>query len=79
MATKKTGTPPPEPPTAGTLTPLLTVPDVCRLLKLSRASLYRLERDGRLIPIRVRKSAPRWREQDIEAYLNSCRGHGERT
>ena len=59
------------PPPEGPLRPLLKMHDVCRILGLSRASVNRLERSGALTPIRVTKNSVRWRERDVEAYLDS--------
>lgn len=50
--------------------PLLTVIEACRILRISRPTLYRLINTGRL---RAHFVAKQWllRQKDIEAYLES--------
>ena len=59
---------------------LLTIADVCGMLKLSRRSIYRLQKDGSLpAAIRIGPRAARWREKDITDFVNSRPGVTERT
>jgi len=51
----------------GMLPLLLTVADTCRLLNLSRQTLWRLDQDGLLTPVKVR-GASRYRRDDITAF-----------
>jgi excisionase family DNA binding protein len=50
--------------------PLLTAPEVCKALRISRQLLYALVRQGKLKAYRV---ARKWRfdEQDVRRYLES--------
>ena len=51
---------------------LLNIADVCGMLKLSRRSIYRLQKDGSLpAAIRIGPRASRWRETDIATFLAS--------
>ena len=47
---------------------LLTVPQTCAVLGISRQSLWRLARDGALVPAKVRGST-RYRRSDVEAFV----------
>ena len=59
---------------------LLNIADLCGLLKLSRRSIYRLQKDGSLpAAIRIGPRAARWRLKDIEAFVSSRSGVTERT
>lgn len=51
--------------------PLLTVPDACRLLSISRATLYRLMSDRIIRPVRIGGSV-RFRPSDLEAFVSEC-------
>jgi excisionase family DNA binding protein len=57
------------------LEPLLTVRAVCRVLGISKPTLYRLIHSGELMPVRVSKS-PRFLPADIRAYLERQREAG---
>lgn len=48
---------------------LLTTGDVCERLKISRSTLYRLRKAGKIGYVLVRGSI-RYRMEDIEAFLN---------
>jgi len=54
------------------LEPLLTFEAVCRLLGVSKPTLYRIVRSGELPAIRVSQS-PRFARDDIRAYLERHR------
>ena len=54
-------------PGGGPLPLLLTVADTCRLLNLSRQTLWRLDREGGLHPVRIRGAA-RYRRSDVEKF-----------
>jgi excisionase family DNA binding protein len=54
------------------LEPLLTVADVCKLLAVSKQTLYRLLRAGELTPSRVGDRL-RFRPDDVRAYLERNR------
>jgi prophage regulatory protein len=57
----------------------LRVRDVCTLTKLSRATLWRMERAGRF-PHKVKLStrAVGWRMSDVDAWIaGRCEGEGE--
>lgn len=51
--------------------PLLTVPEACRYLSISRAKLYRLMGDGTIWPVRIGGSI-RFRPADLEAFVDEC-------
>lgn len=48
---------------------LLTRREVMELLNISRATLYRLEVAGDLVPISIGRKSMRYRMSDIEAFL----------
>ncbi len=52
---------------------LLSVPEVMNLLKVSRTSLFRWQKNGYLEPIKTGGRC-RYRKSDIEALLNQGRG-----
>jgi putative molybdopterin biosynthesis protein len=52
---------------------LLTVNAVAELLAISRDSVYRLVRQGELVPYRVGERL-RFRPEEIDAYLERSRG-----
>jgi excisionase family DNA binding protein len=54
------------------LEPLLTVNSICKLLDVSRQTLYRLIHAGELVPIRVSKS-PRFAPDEVRRYLERQR------
>ena len=59
---------------------LLTIQDVSKRLKLSRRSIYRLQKDGAMpAAIRIGPRAARWKEADITDFVNSRPGVTERT
>jgi len=61
-----------------TLDTVVRIGDVCAATKLSRSTIWRLERDGRF-PRRVKLSirAVGWRAADIEAWLKTrCDAQG---
>ena len=59
---------------------LLNIADVCGMLKLSRRSIYRLQKDGSLpAAIRIGPRAARWREKDIADFVNGRPRATERT
>ncbi|MBL7077515.1 MAG: helix-turn-helix domain-containing protein [Kiritimatiellae bacterium] len=61
--------------TDGAIQPLLlTVPQTCTVLGISRQSLWRLAHDGALVPTKVRGST-RYRWADVESF---ARGDTER-
>lgn len=50
---------------------LLKIDDVLRLSTLSRATLYRLIKEGKFpAPIKF-KSASRWKESDVNEWINN--------
>ena len=51
--------------------PLLTVPEACRYLSISRAKLYRLMGDGTIWPVRIGGSV-RFRPSDLESFVDEC-------
>ena len=51
--------------------PLLTVPEACRHLAISRATLYRLMADGSIWPVRIGGSV-RFRPSDLGAFVSTC-------
>lgn len=58
---------------------LMKRPEVEELLGMGRSSIYRLMREGHFPePIRVGRSAVRWRRSELEAFLAGCpRATGE--
>ncbi|HDH25480.1 MAG TPA: helix-turn-helix domain-containing protein [Actinobacteria bacterium] len=54
---------------------LLTVADVCEVLSISRATVYRLRDDDLTFPdpIYVTNRGPRWRARDLDAWVESRR------
>jgi excisionase family DNA binding protein len=59
-------------PLADSLSPLLSINQVARLLGISRKTLYALIRRGDLLPIRVGERL-RFDQADIRAYLERQR------
>lgn len=55
---------------------LLTVPEVCARLSVSRQSLYRLLKTDPMFPRPVypARRAPRWRDDDIAAWIDRLSG-----
>lgn len=65
-------------PTSPIVTPLLTTADVCALLRVSRQTLWELrKRAGFPMAIVLNNSvgtgSPRWRREEVEAFLESRR------
>lgn len=56
---------------------LLTFAEVRRLLKVSRSTLYRLIKSGRLPVVYVAPRTPRIRMEDVEALLKPSAGGRE--
>lgn len=52
---------------SGPLPLLLTVADTCRLLNLSRQTVWRLDKDGALKSVKIR-GATRYRRADVEKF-----------
>ncbi len=52
---------------------LLTVNEVAALLRVSRFSIYRLVRQGDLVPYRV-GDRMRFRPEEVDGYLEKTRG-----
>ena len=52
---------------------LLNSGDVCRQLKISRQTLWRLSKSGELAPVKVR-AGTRYRRSDLENYVDSLSG-----
>jgi len=48
--------------------PLLTVPELARVLRIGRTSVYRLVKSGSIRPVVVGERL-RFRPEDVEAYL----------
>ena len=48
--------------------PLLTVPELARVLRIGRTSVYRLVKSGSIHPVVVGERL-RFRPEDVEAYL----------
>lgn len=59
-------------PSADVLSPLLSINEVARLLRISRPTVYALIRRGELVPIRVGERS-RFEPADIRAYLERHR------
>lgn len=52
--------------------PLLRVIDICRLLKISRASLYRKVASGEFVrPIYLGTRMPRWDSSQLHAWITA--------
>ena len=49
--------------------PLLTLPDVARLLAVSTRTVYRLVAQGYLTVIRITPDTPRLRRADVETFI----------
>lgn len=52
-----------------TLVPLLTVADVAEILKVSRATVYSLVKDGRLRPVDLGLRKTRFRRADVQRFI----------
>lgn len=51
---------------------ILRQPEVCRITRLSRVTIWRLERKGDFPPrLRLSSNAIGWRESDILAWINN--------
>ena len=49
---------------------LLNVKETCKRLRVSRSTLYKRVRAGNIpAPVYVTPTAPRWREDEIDAYI----------
>jgi len=55
--------------------PLITVTDVAARLKVSPSLVYQMVESGKLVVYRIGngRGAIRFRPEDVEAYLESCR------
>lgn len=49
---------------------LLKVRDVCRILKISRATLCKLYQSGKLPYVRVGSTAVRFKMREVERYID---------
>jgi excisionase family DNA binding protein len=52
---------------------LLDQVELCDRLGISRTKLYELRQQGYLTPIRVSPRNLRWRESDVEAFIEASR------
>ena len=52
------------------MTEVLTISDVCAILKVSRTTVYRIIKENQLKAIRVRKTV-RVKMSDLEEYLSA--------
>lgn len=51
---------------------LLQNADVCRKVKLSRASIYRAVKRGDFpAPVKIGEHSPRWIESEVDAWINA--------
>lgn len=50
--------------------PLLTTPEACRRLAVSRATLYRLMSEGRIRPVRIGASV-RFKSDDLARFIEA--------
>ena len=50
--------------------PLLTVPEACRRLAISRATLYRLMGERRILPVKI-GAAVRFKPDDLAAFIEA--------
>jgi len=50
---------------------LLTISEVCQLLKVSKRTVQRWSKNGRLRPIRLSSRIIRFKKSDIERFLKS--------
>ena len=54
------------------MTDLLTVADVCRILRVSRTRLYERVSNGSIpAPFHLAHRCPRWRRETIEAWISA--------
>lgn len=58
-------------------THLLTVPDACRHLAISRATLYRLMGEDRIRPVRI-GAAIRFKADDLAAFIEASQDAPDR-
>lgn len=61
-------------PALSTLTMMMTVADVAKHLNVSARFVYKLSETGKIVCYKI-GSAKRFRQEDVEAFLESCRGH----
>ncbi len=59
-------------PSKFNIKPLLTVGDVAKLLSVSNTLVYREAAAGKLRCLKVGKGALRFRQEDVEEYLEGC-------
>ena len=52
---------------------LLTVKEVCELLSVSKTTVYKLIKEGKLHPIKLTPKATRFSMEDIEALIQESR------
>jgi len=52
---------------------LLTPKEVCEILSISKTTLYKLVKEGKLTPIKLTKKATRFSMEDIEALIRESR------
>ncbi len=50
--------------------PLLKAQEVCSLLRISLMTLHRMQRSGRIVPVRPNGRAVRFRLEDVKAIAN---------
>ena len=52
--------------------PLRTPREACAQLRVTDQTLRKLDRSGQLVALRIGGKARRYRQSDIDAYLNAC-------